>query len=94
LRSLTEPCFYCEGLGRLRRRETLIADIFRDLDRHVKKNTKVQTWVVRCHTDLVTWVYSEESELISQIEGDLGVSIIFKADPKLHWEEYFFLEPS
>ena len=90
LRSLTEPCFYCEGVGRLKRRETLIADIFRDLDRQIKKQSDVQTWIVRCHTDLVTWVYSEESELISQIEGDLGVSIIFKADPKLHWEEFAF----
>ncbi len=90
LRSLTEPCFYCEGLGRLKRRETLISDIFRDLDRNIAKNQHVNTWIVRCHTDLVTWVYSEESELISQIEGDLGVSIIFKADPKLHWEEFQF----
>ncbi len=90
LRSLTEPCFYCEGLGRLKRRETLISDIFRELDRQIQKNKNVETWVVRCHSDLVTWVYSEESELISQIEGDLGVSIIFKADPKLHWEEFEF----
>jgi ribonuclease G len=90
LRSLTEPCFYCEGLGRLKRRETLISDIIRDRDRQMQKQRRAQTWIVRCHTDLVTWVYSEESELISQIEGDLGVSIIFKADPKLHWEEFDF----
>ncbi len=90
LKSLTEPCFYCEGLGRLKRRETLISDIVRDLNRQIQKNSKVETWAVRCHSDLVSWVYSEESELISQIEGDLGVSIIFKGDPKLHWEEFEF----
>jgi ribonuclease G len=90
LRSLTEPCFYCEGLGRLKRRETLIADIFRDLTRQIQKRPKAETWVVRCHSDLVSWVYSEESELISQIEGDLGISIIFKSDPRLHWEEFEF----
>ncbi len=90
LRSLTEPCFYCEGIGRLKRRETLISDVFRDLDRQIKRNKAVETWIVRCHSDLVSWVYSEESELISQIEGELGVSIIFKADPKLHWEEFEF----
>ena len=90
LKSLTEPCFYCEGLGRLKRRETLIADIFRILSRKIQKEPEIETWVVRCHTDLVTWVYSEESELISQIEGDLGVSIIFKADSKLHWENFEF----
>lgn len=90
LRSLTEPCFYCEGLGRLKRRETLIADIFRDLARQIKKSSHVKTWVVNGHADLVNWVYSEESELISQMEGDLGVSIIFKSDPSLHWEEFRF----
>ena len=90
LKSLTEPCFYCEGLGRLKRRETLIADIFRVLSRKIQKKPEIKTWIVRCHTDLVTWVYSEESELISQIEGDLGVSIIFKADSKLHWEDFKF----
>ena len=77
LRSLTEPCFYCEGLGRLKKRETLIADIFRELGRQIRKVPSGKTWVVSCHTDLVNWVYSEESELISQLEGDLGVSIIF-----------------
>ena len=90
LKSLTEPCSYCDGVGRLKRRETLIADIFRDLEQKIKKKLSVQTWVVRCHTELVTWVYSEESELISQMEGDLGVAIIFQADPKLHWEQFQF----
>ena len=90
LRTLTEPCYYCEGVGRLKRRETLISDIFRDLARQIKKSKDVKTWMVSCHTDLVNWVYSEESELISQLEGDLGVSIIFKADHTLHWEEFRF----
>ncbi len=90
LKSLTEACFYCEGLGRLKRRETLIADIFRILSLKIQKRPEVETWIVHCHTDLVTWVYSEESELISQMEGDLGVSIIFKADLQLHWENFKF----
>lgn len=90
LKSLTEGCFYCEGLGRLKRRETLISDIFRDLSRQIKKTQDVKTWAVSCHVDLVNWVYSEESELISQLEGDLGVSIIFKPEPDFHWEEFRF----
>jgi ribonuclease G len=94
LRSLTEPCFYCDGLGRLKRRETLIADIFRELERKIKREKAFKTWCVYCHTDLVAWVYSEESELISQIEGDLGVSILFKSDGKMHWEDFEIREAS
>jgi len=90
LKSLTEPCFYCEGLGRLKRRETLISRIFRDLQKSIQREPNGHTWVVTSHGDLVNWVYSEESELISQLENDLGVSIIFKTDPKLHWEEFRF----
>ena len=90
LKSMTEPCFYCEGLGFLKKRETLISDIFGDLNRQIRKKPKVKTWIVRCHTDLVNWVYSEESEMISQMEGDLGVSVIFKADIDLHWESFEF----
>ena len=90
LRSLTEPCFYCEGVGRLKRRETLIADIFREFERRITKQPNIETWIVSCHSDLVAWVYSEESEMISQIEGDVGASIIFKADTKYHWEEFSF----
>ena len=90
LKSMTESCFYCEGLGRLKRRETLISDIFRELGRERARSPQAKTWVVNCHSDLVNWVYSEESELISQLEGDLGVSIIFKANPSLHWEEFTF----
>jgi len=90
LKSLTAPCFYCEGLGRLKRKDTLIADISRDLVREMRKAGPDSTWVVLCHGDLVNWVYSEESELISDLEAELGVSIIFKADLSLHWEEYRF----
>ena len=93
LNTLTQPCFYCDGMGRLKRKETLVADIFRELKTLKEKSPGVDVWIVNCHGDLVSWVYGEESELISQIQGDLGVSVIFKADSGCHWEEFRFETP-
>ncbi len=87
-RSLTDPCFYCHGLGSLKKKETIVCEIFRDLSHRVAKKTISKPILVHCHTDIVNWVYSEESEMMGTFEEELGVPIIFQMDPKKHFEEF------
>ena len=61
-RTLTDECFYCEGLGTLKKKDTIVCEIFRDLAQMIAKKTATHPFIVHCHTDIVNWVYSEESE--------------------------------
>jgi ribonuclease G len=87
-RTLSDGCFYCEGLGTLKKKETIVCEMFRDLSLAVKKKTITQPIIIHCHTDIVNWVYSEESEMMDCFEEELGVPVIFRTDIKLHFEEY------
>ena len=87
-RILTDPCFYCEGMGTLKKKETIVCEIFRELSEVVRKKSITAPIVAHCHSDIVNWVYSEESELMDSLEEELGVPVIFQADLKLHYEEH------
>jgi ribonuclease G len=87
-RSLTDPCFYCHGMGTLKKKETIICEIFREISHRLVKKTISKPILVHCHSDIVNWVYSEESEMMDAFEEELGVSVIFQADGKKHFEEY------
>ncbi len=89
-RTLTESCFYCHGLGSLKKKETIVCEIFRELTHRVAIKTMTQPIIVNCHSDIVNWVYSEESEMMHAFEEELGVPIIFRSDAKKHFEEYSF----
>ena len=89
-RTLTESCFYCHGLGSLKKKDTIVCEIFRHLTHRVAIKTMSQPIIVHCHSDIVNWVYSEESEMVHTFEEELGVPIIFRVDPKKHFEEYTF----
>lgn len=87
-RTLTDECFYCDGLGTLKKKDTIVCEVFRDLSQMLAKNASSKPFIVHCHTDVVNWVYSEESETMDVFEEVLGVPVIFRTDLKLHFEEY------
>jgi ribonuclease G len=87
-RTVTDACFYCEGMGTLKKKDTIVCEIFRDLTQIIMKKAITHPIIVHCHADVVNWVYSEESEMMDSFEEELGVPIIFRTDVKLHFEEY------
>lgn len=89
-RTLTDACFYCDGLGSLKKKETIVCEMLRDLSQMVKKKTITKPVIIQCHSDIVNWVYSEESEMMDDFEKELGVPVIFRTDAGLHFEEYRF----
>lgn len=87
-RTLTDACFYCSGLGSLKKKDTIVCEIFRDITQILTKKAITHAIIVHCHADIVNWVYSEESEMMDAFEEELGVPVIFRTEGKLHFEQY------
>ena len=89
VKTLCEPCSYCDGKGYIKRKSTIANEIFRDLEREVslKENTK-KNLIVHCHSDIVDWIYEEENETLEHLEKRFGHSLAFKIEPTYHLEQY------
>ena len=89
IKTLCEPCSYCEGKSYVKRKSTVANEIFRELERDwMNSQNKKTTVTVHCHGDVVDWIYEVESETLSFVERKLGRSVQFKIEPKYHTEQY------
>ncbi len=89
IKTLCEPCSYCEGKGFVKRKSTIAGEIFRELERDLNPNDRKKvTVVIHCHAEVVDWVYEVESETLSFIEKKIGRSVAFKIEPGYHVEQY------
>lgn len=89
IKTLCEPCDYCDGKGYVKRKSTVANEIFRELERDAGTldNKKVNI-VIHCHAEVVDWIYEAEGETLEHIEKKLGRSVAFKIEPKYHIEQY------
>ncbi len=89
IKTLCEPCTYCEGHGYIKRKSTVANEIFRELEREtLLLDNKKGGIVVHCHSDLVDWIYEVENETLEFHEKRLKRSIAFKIEPQYHIEQY------
>ncbi len=88
-KNLTEPCGYCEGKGFVKRKSTVAAEIFREIERdHRAYSGQEGPLVVQCHAGVVDWVYESASEVLSSLEARVGRSVQFKIEAHYHIEQY------
>lgn len=89
IKTLAEPCEYCEGKGYIKKKSTVASEIFREIEREAptldKKNSSI---VIHCHSEVVDWIYELESESLEHVEKKIGKSIAFKIEPTYHLEQY------
>lgn len=89
IKTLAEPCEYCEGKGYIKKKSTVASEIFREIEREAptlhKKNSSI---VIHCHSEVVDWIYELESESLEHVEKKVGKSIAFKIEPTYHLEQY------
>lgn len=89
IKTLCEPCSYCEGKGYIKRKSTIANEIFRELERDadmlVNQKTNI---VVHCHAKIVDWIYDTEGETLEHVEKRLARSVAFKIEPNYHIEQY------
>ncbi|HWU45019.1 MAG TPA: Rne/Rng family ribonuclease, partial [Bdellovibrio sp.] len=89
IKTLCEPCSYCDGKGYIKRKSTVANEIFRELERDADMLTNKKTnVVVHCHSEVVDWIYEVEGESLESIEKKLGRSVAFKIEPNYHVEQY------
>ncbi len=89
IKTLCEPCSYCDGKGFNKRKSTIANEIFRELERDMGQiDNKKSNIVVHCHQEVVDWIYEVEDETLHFIETKIGKSVAFKIEPSYHVEQY------
>ena len=88
VKTLCEPCSYCDGRGYIKQKATIAHEIFRDLEREGKVQSARATTVVHVHTDVGDYIYQEETEALEDIERRIGRNIVLKLEPDYHRERY------
>lgn len=89
IKTLCNPCSYCDGKGYVKKKSTVANEIFRELERdlmvyrHQRGNV-----VVHCHREVVDWIYEVEGTILDSIEKKMGKSVAFKVEPTYHVEQY------
>lgn len=86
-RLMCEPCFYCDGRGMLKSKQTIVYEIFRELLAR-GKNLFEPGIVVHAHPEVVDLVYGEEHDNLSKIEEKLQKHILVKPRGSFHQEQF------
>lgn len=87
LRTMSQPCHYCEGRGYTRSPMTVVYEIFREI-RKIGMGPDAQTVVLGAHPAVVDLLFDEERQGVDDLERSYNVKIIIKPDPSLHLEQY------
>ena len=89
IKTLCEPCSYCDGKGYNKRKSTIANELFRELERDTfQLEGKKANIVVHCHAEVVDWIYEVESETLNFIENKISRSVTFQIEPTYHIEQY------
>lgn len=88
IKTLCEPCEYCEGRGYVKQKATIAHEIFRDLEREGARESENATSLVHCNPAVGDWIYEEESEMLEYVEKKIGRSVVLKLEPGYHLEQY------
>jgi ribonuclease G len=86
-RSLLEPCFYCEGRGRLKAKQTICYDILRQVVRDAP-GLRVESLVVHAHPEVVGVLLDEERAALEAVEQISGKKINLQPVPEFHVEQF------
>jgi ribonuclease G len=87
VRTLCEPCSYCDGKGFIKSKTTICYEIFRELQRD-HNSLESKTIEVHVHPDIADWLYDEEREMVEETEKKLKVSISIKTEDTFHSEQF------
>ena len=88
LRSVCEPCFYCQGTGFLKSAQTVTHHIYREAVQ--TELPDVNDFFIELHPSIAQYFEESAQVLISDLESRLEVQVHLKPDPALHLERYRF----
>jgi ribonuclease G len=82
-RSLTQPCPYCAGSGRIKSNTTISLEIWRELMK-LRELHEGEDVIVRVNPV----VYNSLDPIFDEVERTLGIHLVFKPDDSLHQEQF------
>jgi ribonuclease G len=91
-RFLREPCPYCNGRARILSPESIIYDIYREINRLVKEENPPQNLLIGLHPDVAEYLELEEIETFRSMERLIKGTISLQVSEKYHYEQYELLE--
>ncbi len=86
VRTLLEPCPYCEGKGTIKSVTTLCYEIFRKAERMARHGQK--RVVITAHPLVAEILLDEERQKLEEIENAYGMEVTINENPALHQENY------
>jgi ribonuclease G len=86
-RVLCEPCFYCEGEGYLKSRQTICYEVLRDLERD-RRELFGRNVMVMAHPEVAARFCDEERTALEMMEEKLHARIVVKGEPTFHIEQF------
>ena len=87
VRTMCEPCSYCEGTGVVKSVTTVCYEILREITKAMKK-AKGPKVSVFAHPEVSAQLTSEDFEIIESLEETLGKQLAIRADNSYHIEQY------
>ncbi len=87
IRTMCEPCPYCEGVGRVKSVETVSYEIIREATKTLKR-TKAQKVTIFAHPEVCARLTSEEFGLIEMMEESFQKTLLIRADNSYHIEQH------
>lgn len=90
-RMLCEPCFYCEGEGRLLSRQSICNNIYREVLR-LSQDVVGDRISLRVHPEIADLLLGEASHIISLLENTLQRQVVIYPMADYHIEEYNIIE--
>jgi ribonuclease G len=84
---LTEPCFYCEGRGRLKSPTTVCYDIFRDLERETASGDGGKVYLL-VNPEIERVLKEDERDSVVELEKKINRRIIIIGKVDFHLEQY------
>ena len=88
IRSISEPCSYCDGKGHTRSRLTVIYDILREIRREANRAGSARSVFVNTHPDVADLMYGDELPSVEQLEARIDRRIVVRAMGHYHIERY------
>ncbi|MBM4119391.1 MAG: Rne/Rng family ribonuclease [Nitrospira sp.] len=87
LRTMSQPCHYCDGRGYTKSPTTVVYEVFRELQR-LEGTTDDQIIVIGVHPTVAELLSGEEYGGVESIQREYRVKFVIKPDPLLHLEQY------
>jgi ribonuclease G len=92
VRTMCEPCPYCEGVGRVKSVETVSFEIIRELQKVMKRTTATKITIF-AHPEVSAKLSSEDFGIIEALEEAHNKTLLVRADNNYHSEQYEIYAP-